>query len=119
MRKTVSLAVVAALALSGAPGAEAKSKRRGVAGPAKQACKAEWAADPAAFKAKYANTNGKRAYRRCVRKHVRSAAKNCRVERKADRAAFKVKYANANGKRAFRRCVRQHSGDAVPGPQTS
>lgn len=116
MRKTLLLALIAVLALSGVAGAHGNGKARAVAGPAKQACKAERAADPAAFKLKYANANGKRAFRRCVRQHVRAAVKGCRAERKADKEAFKTKYANANGKRAFRRCVRQHSGDSVPVP---
>jgi hypothetical protein len=77
------------------------------------ACKTERAADPAAFKAKYANKNGKHAFRRCVARHIHQANKTCRAERKADPAAFKTKYANKNGKHAFRRCVRQHAGDPV------
>ena len=113
MRKASSLAVVVALAFSGVAAAQGGERHRGVAGPATQACMTERAADPAAFKAKYANRNGKRAFRRCVRQHVRSAARACRVERRADPAAFKAKYANENGRRAFRRCVGQHSGDPV------
>jgi len=113
LRKTASLAVVAALAMSGIASAEGNTGNRGVAGPAKQACKQERATGPAAFKEKYANKNGKRAFQRCVRQHLRSAAKGCRAERKADRAAFKAKYGNKKGKHAFRRCVRQHSGDPV------
>jgi ribosomal protein L19E len=77
------------------------------------ACKSERDADPAAFQAKYANENGKHAFRRCVRQHLRQAVKNCRAEREADRDAFKEKYANDNGRHAFRRCVRQHAGDPV------
>jgi len=105
---------MAALTISGVAGAEGTEQHRGVAAPARQACTAERSANPVAFKAKYANENGKRAFRRCVRQHVRNAAKTCRAERMADRAAFKAKYANEHGKRAFRRCVGQHSGDAVP-----
>lgn len=116
LRKTALLAVMAALAISGVAGAQGTEQHRGVAAPPRQACNAERAANPAAFRTKYANENGKRAFRRCVRQHVRNAARTCRAERRADRAAFKAKYANENGKRAFRRCVGQHSGDAVPVP---
>jgi hypothetical protein len=77
---------------------------------ARKACRAERQADPAAFRAKYANKNGKRAMRRCVRQRRRAARQTCRAERRADPAAFKAKYANKKGKRAFRRCVRQHAG---------
>jgi hypothetical protein len=77
------------------------------------ACKAERKADPTAFKTKYANKNGKHAFRRCVAAHVRQAAKTCRAERNADPAAFRTKYGNKKGKNAFRRCVRQHEGDPV------
>jgi hypothetical protein len=77
------------------------------------ACKAEREADPAAFKAKYANKKGHKASRRCIRRHVRQAKQTCRAERKADPAAFKAKYGNEKGHRAFRRCVRQHEADPV------
>ena len=77
------------------------------------ACKSERDADPAAFKAKYANEKGRHAFRRCVRQHLRQAVKTCREERKADPDAFKTKYANEKGRHAFRRCVRQHAGDPV------
>lgn len=112
MRRAASVAVMAALAFTGAAGAQAKPGPR-VAGPAVKACKAERAADPAAFKTKYANRNGKRALRRCVRQRVRAARKACRAERKADPAAFKTKYANKRGKRALRRCVRSKVGQSL------
>jgi hypothetical protein len=115
LKKTALIGGVAALALA-LPGA-AIAKHHGHhhpgAGPAVAACKAERAADPAAFKTKYANKNGKHAFRRCVRQHVRQAKATCRAERKADPAAFKTKYANKKGKRAFVRCVRQHESDPV------
>src|SRR3954453_11788745 len=81
--------------------------------PAVAACKSERQADKAAFKTKYANKNGKHAFRRCVAAHVRQARKTCRAERKADPAAFKTKYGNKKGKHAARRCVRQHEADPV------
>lgn len=116
MRKTVSLAILMVLAFAGVAGAEGPT-HHGVAGPAKQACKAERASDGATFKTKYANDGGKRAFRRCVVQHLRSAVKACRAERKTDKAAFKTKYANDHGKRAAKRCVGQHSGDAIPAPE--
>ena len=81
---------------------------------AKQACKDERAADRDAFKAKYANENGRHAFRRCVRQHVRQAKRTCRAEREADRDAFREKYADEKGKHAFFLCVREHEADPVP-----
>ena len=110
------MALVALLALLAVPAfASGHAKRHHHAGvhPAVAACKAERQADKAAFKTKYANKNGKHAFRRCVAAHVRQAAKTCRAERKADQAAFKTKYGNKKGKNAFRRCVRQHESDPV------
>lgn len=104
------------LAFSGVAGAQGPS-HHGVARPAKQACKAERASDKAAFKTKYANDGGRRASRRCVVQHLKSAVKSCRAERKTDKAAFKTKYANDKGKHAAKRCVEQHSGDAIPSPE--
>jgi len=118
MPRIALLALIAALssvAIAGAamaPGTPAAKDRR-ANNPAVAACKAERTADPAAFKAKYANDKGKRAGRRCVRQHVKSARKACRAERAADRAAFRAKYAGTKGKRAMKRCVRQHAGDPV------
>jgi hypothetical protein len=60
-----------------------------------------------------ANKNGRHAFRRCVRQHVRQSRQTCRTERKADPAAFKAKYGNEKGHHAFRRCVRQHEADPV------
>jgi hypothetical protein len=118
MRKLSTIVAVAAMAI--APAAadahkhSAPGKRQAVA-----ACKTERQADKAAFKAKYANKNGKRAFRRCVRQHVRQANKTCRAERKQDKAAFRAKYGNKKGRHAFRRCVRQHAGDPVAPQQQS
>lgn len=88
-------------------------------------CKAERAADEAAFNAKY-GTNAKKtnAYGKCVSTKAKAnkdaadeadeekdaqtvkAAKTCRTEQKADAAAFKAKYGtNANKSNAFGKCV--------------
>jgi hypothetical protein len=109
---TVLVALLALLAVPTLASGHAKRHHAGV-GPAAAACKSERKADQAAFKTKYANKNGKHAFRRCVAAHVRQAAKTCRAERKTDQAAFKTKYGNKNGKNAFRRCVRQHEADPV------
>jgi hypothetical protein len=90
-----------------------KAHHHGVAKAAVAACQAERTSDATAFQTKYANKKGHRAMRRCVKQHVRQAAKACRAERKADPVAFKAKYANKKGHKAGRRCVRQHSGDPV------
>lgn len=113
MRKfTVFIALLALLAVPALSSGHAKKHGAGVK-PAVAACKSERTADPAAFKAKYANKKGKHAFRRCVAAHVRQAKKTCRAERKADPAAFKTKYGNKKGKHASRRCVRQHEADPV------
>jgi hypothetical protein len=109
---TVLVALLALLAVPAFASGHAKRHHARV-GPAVAACKSERQADKAAFKTKYANKNGKHAFRRCVAAHVRQARKTCRAERKADPAAFKTKYANKKGKNAARRCVRQHEADAV------
>jgi hypothetical protein len=85
---------------------------------AAKACKAERAADLAAFTTKYGtNENGKNAYGKCVSAKAReaaaqetqarvNAAKTCKAERTADAAAFTTKYGtNKNGKNAFGKCV--------------
>jgi hypothetical protein len=89
---------------------------------AAQACKAEKAADPAAFTAKYGTgKKGANAYGKCVSQQARAktadtvaaqveadvkAAKACKAERKADRKAFADKYGKNHGKRnAFGKCV--------------
>lgn len=123
MRKLVLFALLAvalaipAFALASSGGHHSKSTHHrsghGVAKAAIAACRSERTTDATAFKTKYANDKGKRAFRRCVRQHVRSAKKACRAERKSDKAAFKTKYGNAKGKHAGRGCVRKHSGDAV------
>jgi hypothetical protein len=84
---------------------------------AAQECRAEKAADPDAFKAKYGRKgNGRNAFGKCVSMHARgelapevratvNAAKACKAERRADPGAFHAKYANEHGRRAFARCV--------------
>ena len=110
MRKlTTSLAAVALLAVPAATDAHRPAGK----GKAAAACRAEREADAEAFETKYANERGRRAFRRCVRRHVRQARLTCRTERQNDPAAFRTKYANERGKRAFRRCVRAHAGEPV------
>jgi hypothetical protein len=89
---------------------------------ASQACKAEKAADPAAFAAKYGTgKNGANAHGKCVSQQSKaktaetvdaqvaadvSAAKACKAERKADPQAFADKYGtNHNKRNAFGKCV--------------
>jgi hypothetical protein len=89
---------------------------------ASQACKAEKAADPAAFAQKYGTgKKGANAHGKCVSQKARSetkkavreqveadvdAAKACKQERAADREAFADKYGtNANKRNAFAKCV--------------
>jgi hypothetical protein len=89
---------------------------------AAQACKAEKAADPAAFAQKYGTgKHGANAYGKCVSQTAKAettdavkdevkadvnAAKTCKAERKADPQAFADKYGtNANKRNAFGKCV--------------
>ena len=91
---------------------------------ASKECKAERAADPAAFKDKYGTGKNKsNAFGRCVSQKSKAktkqaeqsqvqaeenAAKACKAERKADPAAFKAKYGtNKNKSNAFGKCVSQ------------
>jgi len=91
---------------------------------AAKSCKAEEAADPAAFQTKYGTgKNGSNAYGKCVSQTAKaqenqqvsdetsadvSAAKSCKAERAADPAAFKAKYGtNKNKSNAFGKCVSQ------------
>jgi hypothetical protein len=71
----------------------------------------------AAFRAKYADRNGKHAFARCVAAHVRErgedrhdARQDCTAERNLiGVAAFRAKYGRGpRHKDAFRRCVRAH-----------
>jgi hypothetical protein len=70
-----------------------------------------------AFRAKYANRNGKHAFARCVAAHVRErgedrrdARRDCTVERNLSGvAAFRAKYGQGpHHKNAYARCVQQH-----------
>src|SRR3954464_3840624 len=87
-------------------------------------CKAERAADPAAFQTQYGTgKNKKNAFGKCVSQKARAktkqaeqgqvkaeenAAKQCKDERTADPAAFQQKYGtNKNKKNAFGKCVSQ------------
>jgi hypothetical protein len=87
-------------------------------------CKAERAADPAAFQQKYGTgKNKKNAFGKCVSQKARAktkqaeqgqvqaeenAAKQCKDERTADPAAFQQKYGtNKNKSNAFGKCVSQ------------
>src|SRR5690349_8289486 len=89
---------------------------------ASQACRAEEAADPAAFAKKYGTgKKGANAHGKCVSQTARAetaskvhsqvkadinAAKTCKAERKADPQAFADKYGtNANKRNAFGKCV--------------
>lgn len=102
---------------------------------AAKSCKAEQAADPAAFQTKYGTgKNGKNAYGKCVSQQAKaqtnqqvsdqtaadvSAAKSCKTERAADPAAFKAKYGtNKNKSNAFGKCV-SAKAKAQNGQQTS
>jgi hypothetical protein len=78
-------------------------------------CKAERAADPAAFTKKYGtNKNGKNAYGKCVSAKARAAteqetaarvnaAKTCKKLRTENKAAFEATYGTK--KNAFGKCV--------------
>ncbi|HKP90970.1 MAG TPA: hypothetical protein VJT75_13470 [Thermoleophilaceae bacterium] len=112
MRKTIiALGLAVALAVPAlAQGTSYAPKHYG----AKKACRDERAADKDAFKERYANENGRHAFRRCVRQHVRHAKAVCRAERETDPEAFKEKYASDRGTEAFGRCVREHESDPIP-----
>ena len=111
MRKTVLIPVIAvALAVPGLANGTSYAPKHYMA---KSACKDEREADRDAFKEKYANENGRHAFRRCVRQHVRQARRTCRAERKQDKEAFRDKYADENGEHAFFLCVREHEADPV------
>ena len=88
---------------------------------ASKECKAEAAADPAAFKTKYGTgKSGKNAHGKCVSQKAKAnkaeadkqekedvnSAEACRAEQKADPAAFKTKYGtNESKSNAFGKCV--------------
>jgi hypothetical protein len=123
----LALSVPAALAAPPEGKGKPESPGKSAAAPGQQAdknaakaCKAERAADPAAFKTKYGtNANKANAFGKCVSGKVKkaeeqaeaqeaseNAAKTCKAERTADPAAFKTKYGtNANKANAFGKCV--------------
>jgi hypothetical protein len=82
---------------------------------AAKVCKAERAADPAAFTTKYGtNKNGKNAYGKCVSAKARgtteqataarvNAAKTCKKLKAEQKAAFEAAY--GTNKNAFGKCV--------------
>jgi len=111
MSRIALLALIAVLSTAALAGAKGPGKGARAGNPAVAACKAERTVDSAAFQGKYANDKGKRAVKRCVRQHIKSARKTCKAERAADRQAFRAKYASKKGKRAMKRCVRDHAGD--------
>jgi hypothetical protein len=105
---------------------DAKQEDQAKANASKQ-CKAEEAADPAAFKAKYGTGNGKNAHGRCVSQKAKqnkaeadkqekedvNSAEACRAEQKQDAKAFSTKYGtNENDKNAFGKCVSSKSKQA-------
>jgi len=87
---------------------------------AAKACKAERAADPAAFTAKYGtNKNGRNAYGKCVSARARgateqetaarvNAAKTCKKMKAEQKAAFETAYGTK--KNAFGKCVSKTAG---------
>jgi hypothetical protein len=101
---------------------------------ASKECKAERAADPAAFQTKYGTGDSKKnAFGKCVSQKARAktkkteqsqvqaevnAAKQCKDERKADPAAFQQKYGtNKNKSNAFGKCVSQKAKAQQDGQQ--
>ena len=113
---------------------DAKQEDQAKANASKQ-CKAEEAADPAAFKAKYGTGNGKNAHGKCVSQKAKenkaeadkqekqdvNSAQECRAEQKQDAKAFATKYGtNDNDRNAFGKCVSQKSqekNDEAEAPQ--
>jgi hypothetical protein len=102
---------------------------------ASKQCKAEEAADPAAFKEKYGTGEKKaNAHGKCVSKTARenkaaadakerenvNAAEACRAEQKQDPAAFKAKYGtNENKSNAFGKCVSKKAHENGQGSSAS
>ena len=111
---------------------------------ASKECKAEAAADPAAFKTKYGTgKNGKNAHGKCVSQKAKenkaeadkqekqdvNSAKECRTEQKQNPDEFKAAHGgktftefygtNENGKNAFGKCVSSKSKAANQDGQTA
>lgn len=111
---------------------DAKQEDQAKTNASKQ-CKAEEAADPAAFKAKYGTGNGKNAHGKCVSQKAKdnkadadkqeredvNSAEACRAEQQQNPDEFKAAHGgktfaefygtNANDKNAFGKCVSQKS----------
>ena len=112
MRKTLlTLTLAAALAVPGLAGGTSYAPKHYVA---KDTCRSERETNKDAFREKYANENGKHAFRRCVRQHVRQARRTCRAEREiAGKEAFREKYGAETGEDAWYNCMREHEDDPV------
>ena len=130
----LTLAVPAALAAPPEGKGKPESPGKSAAAPGQQAdknaaksCKAERAADAAAFKAKYGtNANKANAFGKCVSGKVKkaeeqaeaqeareNAAKKCKAERAANPETFKNTHGtNANKANAFGKCVSKLSKKA-------
>ena len=130
----LTLAVPAALAAPPEGKGKPESPGKSAAAPGQQAdknaaktCKAERAADPAAFKTKYGtNANKANAFGKCVSGKVKkaeeqaeaqeareNAAKKCKAERTANPETFKNTHGtNANKSNAFGKCVSKLSKKA-------
>jgi hypothetical protein len=117
MKRIAILIAAGALALPAVASSHKTHHRAHGAGAAHAACKSERdASGVPAFRAKYANANGRHAMRRCVRAHRRAAVATCKAERTSLGAqAFREKYGKQgkHHRHAFRRCVRAHAGDTV------
>ena len=133
----LTLSVPAALAAPPEGKGKPESPGKSAAAPGQQAdknaakaCKAERAADLAAFKTRYGtNANKANAFGKCVSGKVKkaeeeveaeeareNAAKKCKAERAANATAFNTTYGtNANKSNAFGKCVSKLSKDATTG----
>ena len=102
---------------------DAKQEDQARANASKQ-CKAEEAADPAAFRTKYGTGNGKNAHGKCVSQKAKqnkteadkqeredvNSAEECRAEQKQNPEAFAAKYGtNENDRNACGKRVSQKS----------
>ncbi|MBA3565726.1 MAG: hypothetical protein H0W31_02600 [Actinobacteria bacterium] len=122
----LSLVLAASVALAAPPAGKDKDPASAAEAKAIQACKAERAANMAAFEAKYGtNKNKKNAFGKCVsskskhddekdeadeNKNETNASKKCKAERAANMAEFEAKYGtNKNKKNAHGKCVSKHA----------
>jgi hypothetical protein len=120
---------------------DASQEEKAKANASKQ-CKAEQAADPAAFKAKYGTGKGNNAHGKCVSQKAKankaeadkqeqqdvSSAEQCRAEQKQNPDEFKAAHGgktfaefygtNANDRNAFGKCVstKSKAKNAEPAP---